>query len=233
MVAPTPNRFRTGDLKSRLLKNSFTSVYQVKLTPPQSVNDYLRDIGFNYNQPVGGGLDIELRCSDAMLPGTSLATHDSKDDYMGVSEKMAYRRMYDDTFDIVFYVDSEYNVIEMFEGWIDFISGMKQLNQSNDYRLSPYGSYRFAYPDEYKSREISITKFEKDINPNSDEATTALEYKFVNAFPLTITSTPVSYQESDILRYNVRFSYQRYVRNRVKYKLDFDVNGDYSARKVG
>ena len=222
MATVRPNRFRTGDLKSRLLRNAQTSVYQVKLQPPPAVADFLRgNTGFNYSQPIDGGEDVEIRCCEALLPGTSLATHDSKDDYMGITEKMAYRRMYDDTFDILFYVDHQYSVVEMFDGWIDFISGFVDQRGRADSSLSPYTNYRFNYPDDYKAREISVTKFEKDINQKADGESFALDYKFINAFPITITSTPVTYQESDVLRYNVRFSYMKYTRHRQKYNLSW------------
>ena len=41
-----------------------------------------------------------------------------------------------------------------------------------------------------------------------------LLYTFVGAFPTSVTSTPVSYGPSDVLRVNVSFSYMRYVRER-------------------
>jgi hypothetical protein len=31
---------------------------------------------------------------------------------------MAYRRLYDDSLDLTFYVDRNYNVIEFFDGWV-------------------------------------------------------------------------------------------------------------------
>ena len=36
----------------------------------------------------------------------------------------------------------------------------------------------------------------------------------MGAFPSSVTSTPVSYGPSDVLRVNVSFSYMRYVRER-------------------
>ena len=36
-----------------------------------------------------------------------------------VSERMGYRRQYDDNVDLTFYVDHDYKVIELFEGWVD------------------------------------------------------------------------------------------------------------------
>ena len=54
-----------------------------------------------------------------------------------------------------------------------------------------------------------MTKFEKDMQDKQ------LMYTFVDAFPTSINSTPVTYAESDVMRYSVSFSYVRYVRERV------------------
>ena len=103
MPGPLPNSVKTSDLKNKILNLAQTSVYQVRLTPPPSVSRFLQNRRFVYQ-----GSDIELLCSDTALPGNSLATHETNSDYMGVTEKMAYRRLYDDTIDMVFYVDKRY-----------------------------------------------------------------------------------------------------------------------------
>jgi len=64
------------------------------------------------------------------------------------------------------------------------------------------------YPEKYKS-DMYVVKYEKDIG-------NALNYTFVKAFPVSVTSTPVTYQASELLQYNVSFSYIRYVRERNK-----------------
>ena len=85
-----------------------------------------------------------------------------------------------------------------------------------------------TYPEEYRT-EIYLVKFEKDIKyPELGEQSLrqaesispqTLQYTFVGAFPSSVTSTPVSYGASDILRVNVSFSYMRYVRERKDIKL--------------
>ena len=37
----------------------------------------------------------------------------------------------------------------------------------------------------------------------------------LDAFPVSVNSTPVSYAESEVMRYSVSFSYVRYVRERI------------------
>ena len=64
------------------------------------------------------------------------------------------------------------------------------------------------YPDSYIADQgLRVTKFERDhLNP--------LTYEFVNSFPLSISSMPVSYDGSSLLKCTVSMSYIRYyVRN--------------------
>jgi len=203
MAGPRPNRFTATQIQSRLLHNAQTSVYQVKLEPPPGVIRFLHQRGFSYLQE---GTDIELRCETASLPGSSLSTHSQENDYHGVSEKMAYRRMYDSTTDFTFYVGRDYGVIEMFEGWIEYITGMDNRNAYRD----EFNFHRMRYPlgkGRYTSPTY-ITKFEKDLTQQY------LEYEFVRSFPLNIIATPVSYGPSDMLRCTVSMSYIRYVKER-------------------
>ena len=206
MAGPRPNKVNTSTIVNRFLKFSQTSVYRVKVQPPFGVQNFMNRQGraFDYGND---GRDIEFLCTEASLPGTTLATHDVTADYVGVTEKMAYRRIYDESIDMTFYVDKKYNVIEFFDGWIDFISGVGRNGVRQDYKSTAIG-YRMSYPREYKSN-IYVTKFEKDLRDNQ------LQYTFVDAFPTSINSTPVTYAESDVMRYNVSFSYVRYVRERV------------------
>ena len=45
---------------------------------------------------------------------------------------------------------------------------------------------------------------------------TILDYTFVNAFPLSLTSIPVSYEGAQVLKCNVSFNFIRYVQQRRK-----------------
>ena len=49
-----------------------------------------------------------------------------------------------------------------------------------------------------------ISKFEKNFNRR-------LDYQFMNAFPKSITSLPVSYGNADLLKVSVSFNYDRYI----------------------
>ena len=51
---------------------------------------------------------------------------------------------------------------------------------------------------------MTITKFEKNIE-------STLLYEFVNAFPKSITSMPVTYGAAELLKITVTFNYDRYI----------------------
>tara|TARA_Y100001938_G_scaffold86555_1_gene118767 strand:- start:75 stop:701 length:627 start_codon:yes stop_codon:yes gene_type:complete len=201
MAGVTPENLTVSKIKSNLLNVAQTSQYRLTLSVPSAVRSNIRDL-------TNAELDnINLLCSEANLPGSSLATHDVTNDYHGVTEKMAYRRIYDDTFGLTFYVDRNYNVIRLFERWIDYISG---ITDPGIYK-SPFVNQRIAYPDTYK-QDIFLTKFERDhYSDESKVRKNMLEYTFVKAFPRDITAIPVSYEASQVLKCNVSFSFIRYV----------------------
>ena len=209
--APKPKKVRTADLRSDFLRVAQTSVFIVKIQPPAEVAAYLRGREINYPQD---GEGIELMCNQTSLPGHKLGTVDVENDYIGVSEKMAMRKNYDEAIEFTFNVNYKYDVVQFFEGWIDFIAGHRG-DQSR--YINRYANYRMSYPSSYRSDNVYITKFEKsveyenELEKSEQETSYKLDYTFVGAFPLSILPTNVSYTKSDVLTYRVRMDYIRYV----------------------
>jgi len=202
------------EIKQKLLRPALTSNYICRFQPPGNMTaaknpdgnpGFLKEgeelfPGSDYS--VRGNQElIEISCSEASLPGSSLITNEINDDHTGVTERLAYRRQYDDRIDFTFYVDHRYGIINFFERWISYCVGENaQPNLSNrDY------FYRVNFPEDYQTDNLYITKFERDYQSQ-------LEYKFIGAYPISITSMPVSYDSSDLLKCSVSFSYIRYVR---------------------
>jgi len=209
MPATPPEKLLTSDIKSRILNIAQTSLYRVTISLPEGVAARAASRGINTDDRY----NIDLLCTQASLPGSALATHDVTNDYHGVTEKMAYRRMYDDTTDLTFYVDRNYKVIELFETWMDYITGNEQSFDRRQYTQRNV-HYRMSYPNSYKEN-IFLIKFEKDHHSAQSKIPKILtEYTFVDAFPTNIIAMPVSYDQSDVLKCTVSFSYQRYVRER-------------------
>ncbi len=143
-----------------------------------------------------------LLCSEAVLPTTSYATGEVKDNFMGIPQEFAHTRLYTDI-DFSFYIDTDYTNLRIFEGWMDFISS-GSIGEIGELTDNYYKRYR--YPDEYKVQTMFISKFEKNISSQID-------YQFINAFPKTMTTIPVAYGDAELLKVTVTFNYDRYVVN--------------------
>lgn len=200
MVAPIPTKKTVADLKASILRPALTSHFECTFNPPGAVRTWVQQ---KAAAGVGNGYDnnlITLSCFEASLPGSSLATHEINNDFTGVTERHAYRRQYDDRSDFTFYVDHDYNVLQFFENWMSYIVN-EQTTKDVD---STNFSYRVNFPDLYKTT-IYIKKFERDYVGR------VLQYRFINAYPISITSMPVSYESSQLLKCTVSFNYSRYV----------------------
>ena len=202
-MAVSIKKYNVSDIKSKLLQPALTSYYQVEIPLPTNKSFITDRVGISENIISD---TILISCTEASLPGSSLATIDIDNDYHGISEKHAYRRIYDDRIDFTFLVDgTNYLMIRFFEGWIASAINEQYKIGGNVSFDSPNYTYRVAYPKSYYSQKMTIKKFEKDLNDNN-----ILEYTFINCFPISINSMPVSYEQPSLLKCTVSFSYSRY-----------------------
>lgn len=78
--------------------------------------------------------------------------------------------------------------------------------------------YRVNFPHDYMTDNLFITKFERDYgDPAIDrrnQINRPLTYQFINAYPISINSMPVSYESSQLLKCTVSFTYSRYILSR-------------------
>ena len=194
-----PIQIRTIDtIKATLLSPALTSHFDVEIPfPSGSVGDKLKSV-------MGGSVQqdrLNIMCSDAALPGSSLATLELTNDRHGVTEKHAYRRIFEDRIDLTFYVDANgYLPIKFFETWMSEI-----MNEDSADARNPNYFYRSKYPNDYMADQgLKITKFERDHNRS-------IEYEFFRTFPLAINSMPVTYDASSLLKCTVSMCYIRYI----------------------
>jgi hypothetical protein len=202
MASVAPSAKGVSSIKSLLLNPALTSHYQVTIAPPfndDGFSRFLSDVGASYypNQE-----KLNLSCCEAQLPGSQLATTELLNDFHGVTERHVYRRQFDDRIDLNFYCDAEqYLPVRFFEAWLNYITNTGDGIEKENY------SYRMKFPSKYKG-PLEVTKFEKNIQ--SRKKVKPLTYRFVNAFPLAISSMPVTYDSSDLLKCNVSIAYSRY-----------------------
>ena len=205
-----PKSRTIGDIKSKLLHPALTSHFEVKIPKPSGFDTFLGQNRYPVDSVSRDQLN--LLCSETVLPGSNLATLELNNDHTGVTERHAYRRIYDDRIDFTFYVDADnYLPIKYFELWMKFI-----VNESIEGKDGVPGNknsnyfYRINYPKTYRCQSgLEVTKFERTGKGNSYTGSTLI-YNFVDAFPISVSSMPVSYESSSLLKCSVSFSYIRY-----------------------
>jgi hypothetical protein len=185
---------------------------------------YLSDCGITNNS--SKTFTYDFMCAEAVLPGATFDVGEESGSRQGIIERFPNRRVYSD-FNLTFYVDNEYNIIRLFEEWMNFINPIYRTSTNGSSIPQPANSsgqvgfednanyFRFRYPNQYK-RIISITKFERNFltNPNNPKSSkkdqSILTYRFIEAFPTNITALPLSYEGSTITKTTINFSYTRY-----------------------
>ena len=193
-----PRVARVSDIKANLLRPATTSHFEVEIPIINALSKW---------RGVGKQDKIQLMCSEAVLPGSNLATFEINNDRTGVTEKHVHRRIFDDRIDLTFYVDAGlYQPIKFFEQWISYITNGRNISggDQDTQLLQDNYDYRMKYPDSYVGSGLKVTKFEKDHQ-------NLLQYEFIRTFPLAINSMPVSYDSSSLLKCTVSMSYIRYV----------------------
>tara|TARA_B100000282_G_scaffold88626_1_gene61973 strand:+ start:348 stop:1181 length:834 start_codon:yes stop_codon:yes gene_type:complete len=193
---PAPRPRRISDIMPKIQNVSLSSNFLVKFVLPRGeCRSFLRRKGIN-DRFISD--NVGLLCSDAVLPGSAMASLNTAGDFQGMVEKFAHTRNFTQVnFD--FMVDNQYKSLKFLEHWMEFISGRSNGDPSSDTYF-----FKMAYPTEYKSNDTRIVKFERNHSQ-------FLEYRFIGLFPLSLNSTRVSYQNSQVLKATATFSFDRYV----------------------
>ena len=203
MAKPIVRNINMFDAKEALTPLAQSNYYQVSFSSLKpSVTNHLTFMG------IGNVRDFISRksgilCSEASLPASAFTTGEVKGDFMGVPQEFAHSRLYTDI-DFSFYIDKDYTLLRIFEGWMDYITSGAE-SEVGDLQKPFYR--RLRYPDNYKVSSMYISKFEKNLDQ-------ALTYQFINAFPKSITPVPVTYGTADLLKVSISFNYDRYIVNR-------------------
>ncbi len=191
-----------SQIKKNLLRPALTSHYGVTIGIPAVLRPMLSGSMRN------GQEQLNLSCSEAVLPGSNLATMQINNNFTGVTERHAYRRVFDDRVNFTFYVNADnYLPIRFFEAWKSYIMNEDDISGNHLPKNLNY-NYRVRYPDEpgsgYTATGLTITKFERDYRGS-------LTYEFIKSYPISISAMPVSYDTSGLLKCTVSMTYLRYV----------------------
>ena len=156
---------------------------------------------------------MSLLCTQAEIPGTSFETNLATGHHQGIVEEFPDLRNFP-PLNLVFYCDADQIILEVLESWMSFINPVFTDTQRD---MSAFT--RFNYPEDYKEI-IHITKFEKDSFIKHSRATNYIssmtQYEFVNVWPSNLTSIRVAYGDSNVLKCNVQFAYDRFFTTHTK-----------------
>ena len=189
---------RIADFKPTFTNLAQTSHYQLTFAVPLGVRQHLNIRGVNYRfiTETSG-----LLCSNAVIPGSTLADAKVIGNFMGVTENMTHARIFPDI-TLEFYVDKEYKLLKFFEHYIEFVAGGSREDQSREDYF-----YRMEYPNDYKMYQTKLVKFDRDYKEE-------MIYNFYGMYPYQISNIPIKYENSEVLKMNVNFHIDRYAAGR-------------------
>ena len=206
---------------------SVSSQFKVSLhlnrnvTGAKNLDGHLTRSGI-FDEYSSSSMSYDFFASEAILPGVNFDMTEQPGSYQGMLEYMPTRRVWPD-FEVTFYVDDQYNIIRLFEEWVNYINPLYSVDgqysggwNAQDGMVDTNSYYKLRYPGKYK-RRITITKFERNLFRNANnyfeghENKPLLSYQLIDAFPKQITAIPVSYDGSTLSRVTVIFGYTRYI----------------------
>ena len=198
-----PTKYPINTIRSRFQTVALDNKYQIFIEPNLDVYNAASDVGIERRFV---DEDLGLYVSDAVLPGSSFADVEVSGDRQGITERMPFKRIYDDV-TFTFMVDRDYKVMRFFESWTQLINPLhgQTDGKANDQVMT------LSYPKNYKCT-MSIAKFNKDY---FETGIGFLYYCFIRAWPLSVSSTPINYDSGSTLKLNVTFRYERYVMENV------------------
>jgi len=200
------------DIRDSVARPSLDTYYQVNFSFG-NFDKWLSDVdnasgpnSAKRTQARGFQRKMSLLCTQAEIPGTSFVESTVVGHHQGIQESFPQLRNYP-PLNLVFYVDADHVVLEVLETWMSYINPI-QTNQRN---INAYS--RFNYPDDYKEI-IHLSKFERDTfiddRSKGDYSTRVTNYEFVNVWPSNLTSMRLAYGDSNVLKCNIQFLYDRF-----------------------
>ena len=198
-----PKYYPINTIRSRFQTVALDNKYQVFMEPNLNVYNAAARVGISRRFI---DEDLGLYVTDAVLPGSSFADVEVSGDRQGITERMPFKRIYDDV-TLTFMVDKDYKVMKYFEAWTQLIN---PLHGDTDGKANNQ-VMTLNYPKDYKCT-MSVVKFNRDFFHRGGGY---VYYCFVRSWPLSISSVPVNYDSGSILKLNVTFRYERYVMENV------------------
>ena len=170
--------FAISEFKSNLKGGGAKSaLFQVNLSYPSVVTT--------------PAVNARFLISAASIPASTIGTYDVF--YHGKSIKVAADRTYD-AWETTIINDEDFGVRKALEEWMELLSKYKLNTRSKDLIGSKEGENAV-----YK-QDITVSQFSK-------KGSELLKYKFIGAFPTSISSIPLSWDSNSIETYTCSWAY--------------------------
>ena len=152
----------------------------------------LFQVNLSYPSPITSpAVNAKFLISAASIPASTVGTYDVF--YHGKSIKVAADRTYD-VWETTIINDENFEIRKKLEQWMNLLSKYKLNTRSKDLTGSREGE-NAGYKE-----DISVTQYSK----NGDSLET---YKFIGAFPTSLSSIPLSWESNTIETYSCSWTY--------------------------
>lgn len=143
--------------------------------------------------------DLSFFCDTTSLPGKNLNTFDYKPQGYGDVVKIPVSRPAQ-TLNTTFFVDSNYQVVKYFHGWLEYI--LEGTANAPNQTLDNFRSHReLGYKKNYCT-QIELYGYQ-------DNGAKAIKYTLHKAFPVQVGDVGVGWEQNDTLvKLPVEFSYE-------------------------
>ncbi len=142
---------------------------------------------------------LGMQCEQAELPGVSLLTADAK--VYGPTYKVPYQKQFNDM-NMTFICTNDFYEKKLFDKWIECI----MPPDTNNLRYAKGSNSRYL-------TDITVIQFDEFIKQ-------IYAVKLIDAFPVSVSSMPLSWSDDGAHRLTVSFSYQSF---RTIYEGKYDI----------
>lgn len=151
---------------------------------------------------------LNLMLENVEIPSVSIATSEYR--YNNSPQfKYPYAKIFNQV-TMTYILDGTFIQRKLFDVWIDYIYSLSATNSSGGFS----NNMRVPYKEEYVANKITIAKFDRCVSPketgrslNESINVAHSSYTIENAFPVNISSIPLSNASSDISRVSISFEY--------------------------
>lgn len=183
---------------------SLNNQFQVEYNLSDRLSEHIK--GLLDRSPVDILDDFSFMIENVEIPPIAMATGEYR--YNNSPQfKYPYAKIYNQV-TITYILDASFIQRKLFDVWADYIyniSGRRNDSLDSDQNL------RIPYKDDYVARNITILKYDRCFgggrnDPDAPQVPHS-SYTLVNAFPVNISSVPLSNAASDISRVSIAFEY--------------------------